>query len=127
WYDMFREKRGRTSVGVSDLALEDIAHFLAASAAAGEVQSSDNGLTAAQTLKLGSEDIKAFYSEAALAMPGNKDAEQIKEWIWEQTELGRTLRSLRPICMASEDNAVKHIGQLTLVPHTHWHLAGGSP
>ncbi len=127
WYDMFREKRGRTSVGVSNIALEDIAQFLAASAAAGHVQSSNNGLTAAQTLKLGSEDIKAFYSEAALAMPGNKDAEQIKEWIWEQTELGRTLRTLRPICMASEDQAVKHIGQLTLVPHTHWHLAGGAP
>ena len=127
WYDMFREKRGRTSVGVCSLALEDVAVFLAGSAAGGTVQSSTNGLTSAQILKLGSEDLKAFYSEAALAMPGNKDARQISNWIWEDTELGRTLLSLRPICMESEDEAVQRVGKLTLVPHSHWHLAGGSP
>ena len=127
WYDLFREQRGRTSVGVSPLSLENVAEFLATSAASGEVQSSTSDMTPAQILKLGSEDLKAFYSEAALAMPGNKNARQITDWIWEETELGRTLLVLRPICMASDDNAVKHVGQVALVPHSHWHLAGGSP
>ena len=127
WYDMFREKRGRSSVGACNMSLEDVAKFLAISAANGEVQSINGELAAAQVLKLGSEDLKAFYSEAALAMPGNKDARQIVDWIWGQTELGKTLLALRPICIESEDQAVKQVGQVMLVPHSHWHLAGGSP
>ena len=127
WYDMFREKRGRSSVGACSMPLEDVARFLAISAANGEVQSIDGELSSAQVLKLGSEDLKAFYSEAALAMPGNKDARQIVDWIWGQTVLGKTLLDLRPICIESEDEAVKQIGQVMLVPHSHWHLAGGSP
>ena len=102
WYDMFREKRGRSSVGACNMSLEDVAKFLAISAANGEVQSINGELAAAQVLKLGSEDLKAFYSEAALAMPGNKDARtDRRNGSGSQTELGKTpLRTLRPICMA---------------------------
>ncbi len=127
WYDLFLEKRGRTSVGVCSQPLEDVVRFMSGSVADGQVQRSANGLTAAQILKLGSEDLKAFYSEAALAMPGNKEARQITNWIWEETELGRTLIALRPICMQSDDQEIKRVGQVALVPHSHWHLAGGSP
>lgn len=127
WYDMFRERRGRTSVGACSVPLEDVAKFLAISAANGEVHAAEGELTSAQMLKLGSEDLKAFYSEAALAMPGNKDARQITDWIWGETELGKTLLALRPICIDSNDQAIKHVGQLVLVPHSYWHLTGGSP
>ena len=55
WYYMFREQRGRSSVGACSMLLEEVAKFLAISYANGE-------LVAAQVLKLGIGDPKAFYS-----------------------------------------------------------------
>ncbi|MGI9425715.1 MAG: hypothetical protein ACR2PA_21180 [Hyphomicrobiaceae bacterium] len=123
WHDLFRERRGRTSVGASGRSIDDIASYLARMLADGRPGPADGSETPAQLLKLGSEDIKAFYSEAALAMPGNKSARQIADWLWLETELGRTLLALRPVCLESDDKAVKRVGQVTLVPHAYLHHA----
>ena len=99
------------------MPIEGIARYLAETLARGAIGPAPLGSSAAQLLKLGSEDLKAFYFEGALAMPGNKTAEEIDDWVWNRTELGRILRGLKPVCLASDDEKVRRIGAFTLVPH----------
>lgn len=119
WHDLFREHRKRTTIGVCPMELDEVARYFTSMIADGKARASGSDLTPSQVLKLGSEDLKAFYFEAALAMPGNKSARQIDDWIWLETELGRTLRALKPVCLASDDATVVAIGRSMLVPHRH--------
>ena len=126
WHDLFIERRGRTSVGVCPMDIEDIARFHAMMLAEGEPGPLPNGandLTAAKILKLGSEDLKAFYSEAAIAMPGNKQSGEIEDWIWSGTELGRTLFGLKPVCLNCDDPQLQAVGKFVLVPRSQLHRA----
>ena len=121
WHELFRERRRRTTVGVCPMELDDIARYLCAMLGADVAVRPPQDLSPAQVLKLGSEDLKAFYFEAALAMPGNKSARQVDNWLWTETELGRTLLALKPICLASDDREIAVIGQVMMVPHHRAH------
>ena len=130
WHDLFLERRGRTTVGVCPIKIEDIARYFAsllAEGKAGPVPAGYDDLTPAKIVKLGSEDLKAFYSEAAIAMPGNKHSEEIAEWIWGGSELGRTLIALKPACLDSGDPGLEAVGKATLVPHSQMHRAPSTP
>ena len=68
WYDLARERRKRTTVGVSGISVEAAVQAIAA-AIAGKPVPAINGLNAGQSLKLAYEDIRAYYFEAAAARP----------------------------------------------------------
>ncbi|MGI9477359.1 MAG: hypothetical protein ACR2PI_11695 [Hyphomicrobiaceae bacterium] len=121
WHDLFQERRGRTTVGACPVEVEDIARGLVAmldgSTDAGRI----GGLDPAQFVKLGSEDIKAFYTEAALAMPGSKSSQEIADWLWGETELARVLFALKNTCIESDDPKLQTVGNVVLVPRSQQH------
>lgn len=127
WQDLFQERRGRTTVGVCPMSLEDIGRYLATMLADGEPGPTDGDLTPARILKLGSEDLKAFYSEAAIAIPGNKGSAEIADWFWGETEAGRTLLGLKPICIDSDDKKLQAVGKIVLVPRNQAHREQTAP
>jgi hypothetical protein len=116
WYDLFVERNDRTSVGASGLAIADIARYLADLHAKPDSATPPGEFTAAEAVKVGSEDLKAFYFEASLGMPGHKNSSDITNWFWGDTIAGQTLLALMPICMASDDADLRAVGKLTLVP-----------
>ena len=71
WYDLSRHRRGRTTVGVAKVPIDELAPRLA---------------------KL--EDLKAYYREALTAQPGTYDFAEIERTLWDETELGRAMRAL---------------------------------
>jgi hypothetical protein len=66
-----------------------------------------------------SDDIKAFYYEAAQAEGWAPSARQIDTWFWRQTVAGQLLIALRAMAMASENNALKTVGGRFFVP-AYW-------
>ena len=109
------------------MPLEDIARYFAAMLSEGKAGPTAGDMTPARILKLGSEDLKAFYSEAAIAMPGNKSAAQIADWFWGETEAGRTLLGLKPICIGSDDGKLQTVGKIVLVPRNQAHREQTAP
>lgn len=116
WYDLFVERNDRTSVGASGLAIADIARYLADLHAKPDSATPPGEFSAAEAVKVGSEDLKAFYFEASLGMPGHKNSSDVTNWFWGDTIAGETLLALMPICMASDDADLRAVGKLTLVP-----------
>jgi hypothetical protein len=113
WYDRAVAARGRTTVGVSGLDMT-AAGELVARAIAG-------ALPDAQALKQATDDLRAYYLEAASAFPDPGSAATRKKWLWDETRLAKVLLELQPKLAASDDPQHKILGNLTLIPATERH------
>jgi hypothetical protein len=115
WHDLARERRQRSTVGLSGIAIEQAAHVLA-NCAKGEPPQRVDGMTAGEALKLACEDIRAYYCEAAAARPGSPDAESIQKWFWNETAGGRMFLALHEQCTHSADESLQRLCATSLVP-----------
>lgn len=109
WYDLAVKRRGRTSVGISGMSIEDAARHVVGSMT---VLPSGGGAQ----LKRACDDIKTYHYEAVAAQPGNLSARAIDRWFWGETAAAKTFLALRKACLESDDKSLKPLGQLSLVP-----------
>jgi hypothetical protein len=116
WFDLARERRGRTTVGASGVSVEDCARIVG-SYLNGRSGRNLNGLSAGESLKLAYEDIRAYYFEAAAARPGGAQAAEILRWFWFRTAAGRAFVELQKVCLASRDESAKLFASRSLVPN----------
>ena len=115
WYDLAVERRGRTSVGLSGVTIEDAATRVGGFAERGEIAPLD-GATPGQTLKLLIEDLRAFYYEAAAAKPGGAGAQAVQDWFWFDTAAGRLLLEVNALCARAQDESVQRLAATSVVP-----------
>jgi hypothetical protein len=118
WYDRAVEVRKRTTVGVSGLEVADIASLFASMFADDLPASPRDDMPLADMLRLGAEDLKAYYMEAASAQPGEASVSQLADWFWQETRAGEVLKKMQARCLASGDDAVKFVGQALLIPRS---------
>jgi len=112
WYEAARCARGRTTVGVSAFSIEaataHAARFL-------EAPPPETGAEGAIRLKRALEDLKAFYSEAAAAQPGAR-GDDVADWLWRETALGRLMARLGQVLAAGDDAELRFLAERSLVP-----------
>lgn len=120
WYEEARQRRGRTTFGVSGLppeAMDAIVESLACFAAGEEV---DDPAGAAfkfpRLFRYLTDDVKSFYSEAVTARPGPvPSGQELARWLYTETVLGEVLFRVRDRLAASED-ALERRAQGGIVP-----------
>ncbi|MCH8993659.1 MAG: hypothetical protein IH959_01660 [Chloroflexi bacterium] len=115
WYDEALRSRGRSTVGLSGLGaddIDDVATFLAGFAA-GESPAPPAGANEEMPvlLRFLSDDLKAFYLEAASAQPGRASPSptELNDWLFGETTFGDLLYRLRDRLAASEDPGEKAV------------------
>jgi hypothetical protein len=118
WYDLAMEKGRRTTVGVSDMGLDEIADFISAFLGPEPPESPNPDMPVHQALRLAVNDLKAFYTEAALMQPGcmNVTSEQLNNWFWEETAAAKLLRAIRDAADGFEDEDLTFTARVNLVP-----------
>jgi hypothetical protein len=122
WYDLARERRGRTTVGVSGLAIVDAAALLTRFLDDPELESPDPALSAPHAAKFAADDLKAWYLDAATARPGAAGSTALNDWFWGETAAGRLLLRLSAVCRGIDAPVMQWLGHKALVPRTHEHL-----
>ena len=113
WHAESVKRRGRSTVGISGASLgqvEDLARLLADFATGAEPSDGeiDWNHPMPVRLKFASDDLRAFYHEAATAQPGANyptDAD-LNDWLFHQTLLGTVLRQIVGRMRESEDRRV---------------------
>jgi hypothetical protein len=109
-------ERGRTTVGLSGLSIEECGGTIAAWLR-GEVPASPrDGVSSPLLLRFAVDDVKAYYLEAAAAGAARPSSRQLGDWFWERTAAGAALHALRAACLASEDERLKLIAGNFIVP-----------
>ena len=116
WYDLAVSQRGRTTVGISELDMEQAGRYLAGYLDDESTPMPREGLTAGRLLKLVCEDLKAYYSEAASAQPGMSASIAVEHWLFNETMLGKLLWQLRDTCTEHEDEEKRFFARRSLIP-----------
>jgi hypothetical protein len=116
WYNVGLARRGRTTMGGSGMKPEAMARFLSAWTEGTTRQSPVEGLPPAEAIRQASEDLKAYYFEAATARPGPDAGEALTAWFWRETAAADLLRALQVVCFDDPDPAIHDVGDFMLVP-----------
>ena len=119
WYALSRERRGRSTVGASGLTPEEALRFLEAWRRGERPESPRSEVTAGDMLRLASEDLKAYYGEAATAQPGRVAGDVLSDWFWHETVLADLLQDLRRVCLAEGEGPIFDVGDFMLVPEAY--------
>ena len=123
WHDLAVEKSGRTTVGTSGLEIDAAGRFIAACLEAELPASPRPELSSPEVLRLASDDVKAFYLEAAAAQPGRASSHDLAEWFWGTTTAAKVLIALRAHCVDNEDKRLHGVVG-NLVPRAQLHRIG---
>lgn len=126
WHDLALKKQGRTATGVAGVPMHDAARYLAARAAGEPAEPYRNDVPSAEALRLASEDLKAFYSEAVMAQPGRHTVESIQDWFWGQTAGGALLLALQKRLEHADDKLERSFATGSLVPRRIAHTVGSA-
>ena len=119
WYDIAVEKRGRTTVGVSGVDLDNLADFISAFLTGEQPQNPNPDYPLPHTLNLATDDLKAFYTEAVTAQPGSTGTpDQLADWFYDQTIAGRLLYAIRDKGVQSDDRFLKIVAGALIIPLT---------
>jgi len=122
WYDVAVQRRGRTTADTTGMSPEAVAAFIAAFARGEDPDNPLPEVAPSMTLKMASEDLKAYYNEAVTAQLGRAtDSVSLADWFWGETAAARVLNTIRQLCLGSEDKARKLLGTTLLVPRRHLH------
>lgn len=116
WHDLAIGRLGRTTVGISGLAIEEAARYAASHLGDAPPPSYDPEISVAEALKRTCDDLMAFYFEAAAAQPGNPPGDEIRKWFWKETVAGRLILDLRDVCRKRSDPGMQSLGRSGLVP-----------
>lgn len=127
WYDLGAARRGRTTVGVSGLAIEDAARFVGQILDDAETPSPCPGLSRGEALKLACEDVRAYCMEAVAEQPGRLTIEERDDWFWNASLAGKVFWALAPVCRASPDSMMRAMGDYILVPRAQLKSVGANP
>ncbi len=118
WYRASLDRRGRTTMGGSGLGAVGAARFLSGWLEGLVSGSPVDGMTEVDLLRLASDDLKAYYMEAATARPGSDNGDAVISWFWSGTAAGKLIHALRRKCLESSDPAIRDAGDFMLVPES---------
>ncbi len=121
WYEVARQRRGRTTVGICGMRIEDAASFVASYLSSAPTPPGLDGVSAGVALKRACDDLKAYYCEAVAAQPGALTAQAIDRWFWQDTVVARVFLALRHVCLGSADASLRALGETALVPRAILH------
>ncbi len=122
WYDIAREKAGRSTAGVSELSLEEIA-TLYIDFIAGDIDKIElHGKKLSDLLRMATEDLKACYLEAVTAQPGQPtDVQTLSNWFWGETFAASVVNEVRKNCLNDDAKDMILAGKLLLIPRNQMH------
>ena len=122
WYEMARRRRGRTTVGVSGLAIEEAASHAVSYLGGSPRPPYADGISAGVALKRACDDLKAYYYEAVAARPGSLTAQVVDHWFWHETAAAKVFLALQQVCLNSPDTSLRPLGEIALVPQAIVHM-----
>jgi hypothetical protein len=114
-YERSRAERGRTTVGLSGLAPQDAAAYVASWLAGPPPPSPVPDMSPILSLRFAVDDLKAYALEA-VAGDFRASSRQLGDWLWHDSATGAAIRRLRAKLTAGDDERIKQIAGLFLVP-----------
>jgi fermentation-respiration switch protein FrsA (DUF1100 family) len=115
-YRRAAEEPGRTIVGLSGLSIGEAGRYMASWLRRQNPESPSAEMSAPLVLRFAVDDLKAAYIEVALSGSAKPSSKQLGDWLWSDTAAGAAIFALRSMYLTSDDERLKAIAGLFLVP-----------
>jgi fermentation-respiration switch protein FrsA (DUF1100 family) len=115
-YRRAAEDQGRTIVGLSGFSVAEAGRYMASWLRGQTSQSPSAEMSAPLALRFAVDDLKAAYIEVALSGSAKPSSKQLGDWLWNDTAAGAVIFALRSMYLTSDDERLKAIAGLFLVP-----------
>ena len=115
-YRRAAEEPGRTIVGLSGLSIGEAGRYMASWLRGQNPESPSAEMSAPLVLRFAVDDLKAAYIEVALSGFAKPSSKQLGDWLWSDTAAGAAIFALRSMYLTSDDERLKAIAGLFLVP-----------
>jgi hypothetical protein len=115
-YRRAAEERRRTIVGLSGLSVGEAGRYMASWLWGQTPESPTPEMSAPLTLRFAVDDLKAAYIEVALSGSAKPSSKQLGDWLWNDTAAGAAIFALRSMYLTNDDERLKAIAGLFLVP-----------
>jgi hypothetical protein len=110
------EQHGRSTVGLSGLAIGDCARYVADWLRGKAPPSPRDRFSAPLILRFAVDDLKAYCLEAARSGSAKPSSLQLTDWFWNETATGAAIHVLREVLQAHEDERLRLIVSNFMVP-----------
>ena len=115
-YRRAAKRRDRTIVGLSGLSVGEAGRYMASWLRGQTPESPTPEMSAPLTLRFAVDDLKAAYIEVALSGSAKPSSRQLGDWLWNDTAVGAAIFALRSMYLTNDDQRLKAIAGLFLVP-----------
>lgn len=119
WHALYVERRGAAAPGASGLAREEIAKRLGEVADGSEAPDAPTGLPLHEWIRLGCEDLRTWYLEAARGQPGRGTPAELRNWFWRDTAAARLIGSVASALLERPDPLLRMLAGRALVPREY--------
>jgi hypothetical protein len=110
------QRQGRSTVGLSGLAIGDCARYVADWLRGKAPPSPRDGFSPPLILRFAVDDLKAYCLEGAAAGSTKPSSLQLTDWLWNETATGAAIHLLREVLRTHEDERLRLIVSNFVVP-----------
>ena len=119
WQEVYAAQRGRSAPAASGLSHEQIVRGLAELAGGARDPSVATNLPLPEWVRLGCDDLRTWYMEAAQGRPGRATSLELRDWFWRETALARLIGAAAVRLAGSEHGALGMFGRRAMVPRVY--------
>ncbi len=120
WHALYVERRGSAAPGASGLARERVAGLLGELANGEEAPEVETAYAIQEWLRLGCDDLRTWYLEAAQGQPGRGSASELRDWFWRDTAAARLIGSAATALLTHPDRILQVLAGRALVPRDYF-------
>ena len=119
WQEVYAARRGRSAPPASGLNHEQIVRGLSELAGGANDPSVATNLALPEWVRLGCDDLRTWYMEAAQGRPGRATSLELRDWFWRETALARLIGAAAVRLAGSEHRALGMFGRRAMVPRVY--------
>ena len=119
WQEIYAARRGRSAPPASGLSHEQIVRGLGELAGGAREPSVATNLPLPEWVRLGCDDLRTWYMEAAQGRPGRASSLELQDWFWRETALARLIGNAGVRLAGSEHRALSMFGRRAMVPRVY--------
>ncbi len=120
WHELYVEKRGAAAPGSSGLSLQRVVPLLGELAEGVEAPDAESELPIQEWLRLGCDDLRTWYLEAAQGQPGRGTSTEMRDWFWRDTAAARLIGASATALLEHSNPLLKFLAGRALVPREYF-------
>lgn len=120
WHELFTEKRGAPAPRTIGIGLDRVIELLGELANGVQAPEVESEAPIQEWLRLGCEDLRTWYLEAAQGQPGRGSAAELRDWFWRDTAAARLIGLVATALFAHDNPILKFLAGRALVPREYF-------